>query len=110
MLGNQAVCVECTAYPIITNQINISLFCSGTRFLAKWLDTEIAVGIPFDKFANVIEGVRLTVNAVEMNKRKEVIKAKLEKLGYDGSQIIFDYTYYLKLEQDKQKKRREGGH
>lgn len=108
MLGNQAICVECTSYPYMTNQINVSLFCSGTRFLAKWQDTEVAVGIPFQKFDNVIEGVRLTVNAVEMNERKKVIKTKLEKLGYDCSQIIYDYTYYLKLEQDKQKKRKEG--
>lgn len=107
MLGNQAICVECTSYPIMTNQINVSLFCSGTRFLAKWRDTEIAVGIPFKKLGKVIEGVRLTVNAVEMNKRKQVIQSRLAKLGYDGSQIRFDYTYFLKLEQEKRKQRKE---
>ncbi|AET67436.1 hypothetical protein Desor_1800 [Desulfosporosinus orientis DSM 765] len=105
MLGNQAVCVECTSYPLMTNQINVSLFCSGTRFLAKWRHTEVAVGIPYEKFGKVIEGVRLTVNAVEMNERKKVIQAKLAKLGYDGSEIRFNYTYYLKLEQDKQKQK-----
>ncbi|TCO74445.1 DUF169 domain-containing protein [Marinisporobacter balticus] len=107
MLGNQAICVECTSYPLRTNQINVSLFCSGTRFLAKWRHTEVAVGIPFEKFEKVIEGVRLTVNAVEMNERKQVIQAKLAKLGYDGSEIRFNHTYYLKLEQDKQKQRKE---
>ena len=107
MLGNQAVCVECTSYPLMTNQINVSLFCSGTRFLAKWLHTEVAVGIPFEKFGKVIEGIRLTVNAVEMNERKKGIQSKLAKLGYDGSEIRFDYTYYLKLEQDKQMQRKK---
>lgn len=107
MLGNQAICVECTSYPIVMNQINVSFFCSGTRFFAKWKDTEVAVGIPFVMFEEVIEGIRLTVNAVEMNERKKVIKEKLGKLGYDCSKIIFDYTYYLKLERDKQKKRKE---
>lgn len=107
MLGNQAICVECTSYPMMTDQINVSLLCSGTRFLAKWREAEVAVGIPYNKFATVIEGVRLTVNAVEMDKRKKVIKPKLEKLGYDGADIVFDATYYLKLERDKQKKRKE---
>lgn len=107
MLGNQAVCMECTSYPLMTNKINVSLFCSGTRFLAKWLPTELAVGIPFEKFGKVIEGVRLTVNAVEMNERKQVIQAKLAKLGYDTSEIKLNYTYYLKLEQEKQRQRKE---
>lgn len=107
LTGNQAVCVECTSYPIMTDHINISLFCSGTRFLAKWKDTEMAVGIPYDKFSQVIEGVRLTVNAVEVDNRKIEIKDKLEKLGYDGSEIIFNQTYYLNLEREKQKIKRE---
>lgn len=107
MLGNQAVCLECTSYPMMTNQINVSLFCSGTRFLAKWRDTEVAVGIPFEKFGKMIEGVRLTVNAVEMNERQQVIQAKLAKLGYDGSEIRFNDPYYLKLERQKQKQRKE---
>ncbi|EGW36922.1 DUF169 domain-containing protein [Desulfosporosinus sp. OT] len=105
MLGNQAVCVECTSYPLMTNQINFSVFCSGTRFLAKWLNTEVAVGIPFEKFGKVIEGVRLTVSAVEMNERKKVIQAKLVKLGYAASEISFDDPYYLRLERQKQKQK-----
>jgi len=107
LTGNQAVCVECTSYPIITDDLNISLFCSGTRFLAKWKDTEMEVGIPYHKFSKVIEGVRLTVNAVEMENRKKEIKDKLEKLRYDGSEIIFNHTYYLDLEREKQNKKRE---
>lgn len=98
MSGNQAVCVECTAYPLLTGQINTSLFCSGTRFLAKWKDTEVTIGIPFEQFGKVIEGVRLTVNAVEMDERKSVIKERLEKLGCDGSEILFGSTYYYKPE------------
>ena len=105
LTGNQAMCVECSSYPLMTDDINISLFCSGTRFLAKWKDTEVAVGMPYHKFSKVIEGVRLTVNAVEMDKRKVEIKEELEKLGYDGNEIIFNHTYYLDLEREKREQK-----
>ncbi len=105
LTGNQAVCVECSSYPLMTDDINISLFCSGTRFLAKWKDTEVAVGMPYNKFSKVVEGVRLTVNAVEMDKRKEDIKKELEKLDYDGNDIMFNHTYYLDLERDKRERK-----
>lgn len=47
MTGNQAVCVEGTAVPYMTGKINVSMFCSGTRYLARWKDTELVVGIPY---------------------------------------------------------------
>lgn len=103
LTGNQAMCAECSSYPLMTDAINISMFCSGTRFLAKWKETEVAVGMPYHRFSKVVEGIRLTVNAVEMDNRKHVIKEKLEKLGYDGNEIRFDYTYYLELERQKRK-------
>jgi len=106
LTGNQAMCVECSSYPLMTDDINISLFCSGTRFLAKWKDTEVAVGMPYHKFSKVIEGVRLTVNAVEMDKRKEEIKQELEKLDYEGNDIIFNHTYYLDLEREKREQKK----
>lgn len=108
MLGNQAICVECTSYPMLTDRMNVSLLCSGTRFLAKWKETEVATGIPFERFERVVEGIRLTVNAVEMNPRKNVIQAKLAPLGYDPSEIRFDHTYYLQIEQEKQRTMKEG--
>ncbi len=107
LMGNQAICVECTSYPYLTNQMNISLFCSGTRFLAKWKDTEVAAGMPYGIFEKVIEGVRGTINAVEKDDAKITKLSKLKMLGDDGSDIVLGYTYYLKLEQDKQKKRKK---
>ncbi len=103
MTGNQAVCV--TAIPILTDNINLSMFCSGTRFLAKWKEYEVAVGIPYKKFARVIEGVRLTVNAVESDERKEVIALRLGQLGYEREEIVFGDTYYLRLEREKRRRR-----
>ena len=104
MTGNQAVCVECTMYPMQTGRINISMFCSGTRYLAKWKNTEAMAGIPFKKFSSVIEGVRQTVNAVEMNERKHVIEEKLQESGFFDMKIIYDRTYYTELEKQKIKK------
>lgn len=101
MSGNQAVCVEATAIPYVTNDINVSVFCSGTRFLAGWKDFEVVVGIPYSKFGTIVEGIRKTVNAVEPDERKKVIADKLEKLGYSRDEIIFGDTYYLRLEREK---------
>ncbi len=106
LTGNQAVCVEGTVVPIMTQKINISMFCSGTRFLAKWKDTEVIVGVPYEKFSQTIEGIRLTVNAVEMDERKKEIMHKLEPLGYPRDEIKLGTTYYLKLEEEKKKRRR----
>ena len=36
LIGNQAFCSECTAYPMESNEINISTLCSGTRYIANW--------------------------------------------------------------------------
>lgn len=106
LTGNQAVCVECSSYPLMTDDINISLFCSGTRFHAKWKDTEVAVGMPFHIFSKVVEGIRLTVNAVETDQRKIEIIRELEKLNYDGNDIILNHTYYLDLEREKREQKR----
>ena len=35
MAGNQAMCAEITACTYVTNEINTSMMCSGTRFLSK---------------------------------------------------------------------------
>ena len=45
--GNQAICSECTAFPFESNDINVSLLCSGTRYKAKWGDEEIGNRISF---------------------------------------------------------------
>lgn len=101
MSGNQAVCVEATAIPYMTEDINVSLFCSGTRFLAGWKDYEVVVGIPYSRLETVVEGIRMTVNAVELDERKTVIADKLEQLGYNRDEIVFGDTYYLRLEREK---------
>jgi hypothetical protein len=85
----------------MTEDINVSLFCSGTRFLAGWKDYEVVVGIPYSRLETVVEGIRMTVNAVEPDERKTEIADKLERLGYNRDEIVLGDTYYLRLEREK---------
>jgi len=103
MTGNQAICVECTSYPFESEQINISMLCSGTRYLAKWKDTEIAIGIPFHKFKNTIEGVLKTANAVELDARKTAIQQNLLRKGLPIPEFEYGHTYYTDIEKKNKK-------
>lgn len=93
--GNQALCIECTATPILTGAMNLSLMCSGTRFLAEWGDDEVGMGIPYDKFEGTVQGVWNTVNGTESDARKREIKEALERLGCDCTGMTFGTAYYL---------------
>lgn len=76
----QGICAEVTVQPYLTGEMNISALCPSTRFLAKWGDAEMAVGIPYEKFHNIVEGVIATINTTDMNKRKkEITKRFLSK-------------------------------
>lgn len=94
--GNQAVCEECTVFPLTTGRPNISLLCSGTRYSAKWNDEEVMAGIPGEIFENVVNGVLHTVNGVEPDDRKTEIIAELNELGYSTEEIVLGDAYYLR--------------
>lgn len=86
--GNQAVCAECTARPFIFDSINLSPFCSGTRYFANWGDDELMLGVSASKLPLVLEGIYETINAMDLDKKKEEIKKRmLEK------QLDFDLKY-----------------
>lgn len=74
MLGNQALCLECTARPYVTKDINVSLLCIGTRHRTDWGKNEMAVGIPRGMFEIVIEGIYQTANIMESNSNKKAIQ------------------------------------
>ena len=105
--GNQAVCVEATVIPHLTGKINVSLLCSGTRYLAKWDVSEMMVGIPGKIFHQTVEGVLSTVNAVEPDDRKRELKEQLKALGISVERIQEGEAYYLRQEREKKLKRRE---
>lgn len=75
MTGMQAICQEGTSYPYETGLINISMMCSGTRYVARWKDEELCVGIPYEKFESMIEGLEATLNPMELlEKKRKIIK------------------------------------
>lgn len=92
--GMQATCQECTSYPFENDQINMSMFCSGTRMLGGWGEDEMAIGMPFHFFHSVVEGVKKTVNPLERNKGKSEIESNLASHGYeDEIDIIYNLNY-----------------
>jgi len=94
MSGNQAICSECTAYPFESNNINVSMLCGGTRNIARWKDDELGIGIPFNRFIPLIDGVYKTVNAMEPNRNKTKIEAKLNEKGLADLQIEYNKNYF----------------
>jgi len=92
-VGLQAVCQDLTTYPYNTQDINISFLCPGTRLVADWKEHEIGIGIPFEKWYEIVEGVKQTTNPFERNKNKEGIKKRLEERGLDASDIKFNWNY-----------------
>lgn len=56
----QALCSEVTTVPYLTGEMNISVMCPSTRMLCRWKDEEMAIGIPYEKFEEVIKGVMAT--------------------------------------------------
>ena len=101
--GNQALCIECTAAPMETGRMNLSLMCSGTRFLARWGEDEVGMGIPYDKFDGTVQGVWDSVNGTELDERKHEIKKAMEKLGCNCNDMTFGTAYYLSARSVKSK-------
>lgn len=91
--GLQAVCQDLTTYPYNTKDINITLLCPGTRLVANWKINEIGIGIPFEKWYEVVEGVKETANPFERNNMKEGIVKRLKERGLDASVIRFNENY-----------------
>ncbi|MDA8123685.1 MAG: DUF169 domain-containing protein [Deltaproteobacteria bacterium] len=96
MSGNQAVCVECTATPMKTGSVNVSMMCSGTRHSADWKDTESMIGIPFAGFYGTVEGIEGTVNAVEPDDRKRSIETALRGAKLLDIEVEYGKTYYAR--------------
>lgn len=106
MSGNQAICAEATAYPLINNTINVSFLCSGTRFLANWSENEVAIGMPFTMFSKVVDGIYHTINAVEMDDRKREISEDFSVANITGLEMEYGKTYYTEYEKEKREKRK----
>lgn len=93
--GNQAICAECTSTPLINKGINISGLCAGTRYAAKWSDDEMAIGINYSIFPELVESVEKTINKIEPDNKKREIIERLEKESLDSSFITLGTSYFL---------------
>lgn len=95
MVGNQAICQECTSYPFEMNQPNISMLCAGTRKVAKWQDDEIAMGIPFNQLDKIVDGVKQTINLMDDNQTKKKIIERAKNMGLQNElHIELSCNYY----------------
>ncbi|PAB59576.1 DUF169 domain-containing protein [Anaeromicrobium sediminis] len=94
MVGNQGICSESTALPYMSNNINVSMLCIGTRHKAGWKDNELAIGIPFNRFQTLSQGVMDTINIMDNNEKKAVIEKKLKENNIDELEIKYNCNYY----------------
>lgn len=94
VIGLGAICHEVTSIPFELNKLNISFLCPGTRMLCGWKESEVAIGIPYNYFIGIINGVLQTINPFERDKKKYYIEQKLKQLSLDFKyKIKYDFNY-----------------
>jgi len=91
--GNQGLCSELTARPYETDDLNVSLLCSNTRFSCKWKDGELGVAMPYNKFVQVAGGVLATMNAAEPDYKKEEMIERAVASGVKLGAVLGDNYY-----------------
>ena len=55
--GIQSLCGDIVANPIITEQVNITMGCDGSRKKADVKDYELSIGIPKNKVSQIVESL-----------------------------------------------------
>ena len=93
MAGNQAMCSELTAYPFTTNEINVTLMCSGTRQNSHWEKDELGIGLPFSKFEALVHGIYSTINPLERDDEKRRIEKNMKETKLENIQIEYGKNY-----------------
>lgn len=91
--GLQAMCSEATAYPYMSGDINITMFCAGTRYLCKWDRSEMAVAMPYGKLADTVDGVFNTINPLERDGDKKRIDQAFHESEYGDIEIHYGQNY-----------------
>lgn len=56
----QGMCSELTVSPYLTGELNVSVLCPSTRMLCKWDENDMAVGMPYELFEMITDGVAAT--------------------------------------------------
>ena len=94
IIGNQALCSECTAYPFESNNVNLSVMCSGTRYMAGWGKDEMGMGIPYHLFPQMVEGLWRTMDVMEKDADKERILVRTREMGFADVELHLGQNYF----------------
>lgn len=97
MSGLQAICSESTAYPYMSNHINLSMLCGGTRRFCRWGEDEVSVSIPYTKFGLTVEGTLKTMNLQDNNEKKSLERKKLRENNMDREFLLEDDFHYCDI-------------
>ena len=112
--GNQAICSECTAYPLERGKLNLSMLCSGTRIKAGWKEDELALGVPYAQLDRLLDGVEATVNQMDDDAHKRRIAGQLAESSVCSlrpDDIVYHHNYFTGLVQaDKKRFTMEDNH
>ena len=83
MSGMCGVCYESTVLPFIQSDLNISMLCSGTRFVCKWREDSLIVSFPGNLLKPILDGIIKTADPCELDSKKELIN-KLFELEHEN--------------------------
>ena len=72
------------------------MLCAGTRNIAGWKDDELGIGIPFNRFISMIDGVYKTVNVIEPDHNKAKIEEKLKRNELNDLEIEYGKNYFTR--------------
>ena len=89
--GNQATCADLLSKPFYNNDINLSLFCEGTRKYGHYTPDELGVSMPYAMFEDVCYGVYKVIDPVLNFKEKKEASERLAEHGltYDFSNFSY---------------------
>lgn len=83
IVGNRGICSECVAKPLSTGKVHLSMLCANTRYVARWSDQEMGIGLPGEKLDVMLDGLIRTIPAVETPARKQTILRRCAEAGVD---------------------------
>ena len=96
LLGMHGICGESTSAPLLSGAMTMSLLCSGTRFMAKWTEDEIAIGLPAAHFGELVDGVLETLAPCETDAKKRSHSARAgDRLAASDVSIGIGEAYFL---------------
>ena len=104
--GNQAICSESTAYPLVNDNINMSVLCTGTRTNSEWKKSDLSLGMPYHMFKKVVNGLYQTINPLVRDVDKKKIEENMKKTNQEIIEIEYGQNYDSEIYTFGEEKRR----